>query len=113
MVLRFVEWRRFCSRYSLPIAQGAKNPQLLRTLRHACLISRSNCIPAIPFCEVAERYDVKRDDLLALNEIPDHDRTIEGQRFCVDRPMAAVAKNARRGPLRYRAPTFRPSHGRA
>src|SRR5882757_6209341 len=29
--------------------------------------------------EVAERYDVKKDDLLALNDIPDRDRIIVGR----------------------------------
>src|SRR5258706_12891824 len=29
--------------------------------------------------EIAERYDVKKDDLLALNDIPDRDRIIVGR----------------------------------
>src|ERR1700704_5206279 len=29
--------------------------------------------------EIAERYDVKKDDLLALNDIPDRDRVIVGR----------------------------------
>src|ERR1700704_4301085 len=35
--------------------------------------------PGDSLSEVAERYDVKKDDLLALNEIPNQDRIIVGK----------------------------------